>query len=66
MGFDFFVDEDEDDEDIEEFIRVQLKKNGAPCQSVYIDGGHEVKKLWTEKMMKKCIKDYHVPARHRL
>lgn len=66
LGFDFFVDQEMEDEEIERFIKKQLKKNRMPCQSVFIDDSHETQTLWTKKMIRECIENYHIPSSKRL
>jgi hypothetical protein len=56
LGFDFFVDVEEPQEDIALFIRGELKKKGSPCASI----SHSpavVEKLWTLKMISDCIRN---------
>ena len=65
LGFDFYVDFDEDAAEIEKFIRDTLKKYQKPLDGRLIVGQSEevVAKLWTRDMIDECIgKDDQVPT----
>ena len=57
LGFDFFVDSDENTENMIEFIKKELKNEGLPLQSIYCENIIiPVKVLWTKEMISNCIK----------
>jgi hypothetical protein len=57
LGFDFFVHADEDADDLENFLRAELRKNRLPCMSIFIsEPRFSDAKLWTRAKMAACIK----------
>ena len=54
LGFDFYVD-DFDDEEIENFIRRTLKKYGHNCIGITVKEV-SVPKVWTAQEIEDCIK----------
>lgn len=58
LGFDFYVDVDENMEDIMNFIKKELEKNKLPLVDIYVAENKRVeeKDLWTRRKIIKCIK----------
>jgi hypothetical protein len=59
LGYDFFVNPDEDRDKLYIFIKKCLKTYGRPFIGIHIDVRKDfpVDKLWTREMMAKCIKE---------
>ena len=59
LGFEFYVQVDEDPKDLEKFIRGCLREVRIPCQGITISRPYtkdHSNKLWTRRMIKMCIK----------
>ena len=54
LGFDFKVDDSEDDKDLEEWLRKTLKTYGHKIYSIRIYKIDE--EVWTREKMEECIK----------
>jgi hypothetical protein len=59
LGFDFYVDAEEDKDDMREWLKKELHKNNKPYISIIASDVKLVKKLWTQEMMARCIKETH-------
>lgn len=57
LGFDFYVDVEEDEDNMKEWLEKELHKNNKPCISIITSDVKLVKKLWTQEMMTQCIKE---------
>lgn len=55
LGFDFYVDDSENDEDLKEFLKETLKKNNRSYISINIYQKKQPK-VWTRDEMVECIK----------
>ena len=55
LGFDFTVDDSEDDEELKKFLQEKLKQYKRGCISINI---HTIiqPKIWTREEMEECIK----------
>ena len=56
LGYDFTVSDDEDDEEIKNFVMDQLKKYKRGCISVKVYNVPEPK-IWSREEIEKCIKE---------
>lgn len=56
LGFDFVVDDSENDKELYDFLKVKLKENGHSCLGIKIYDIPEYK-IWTREEMEKCIKE---------
>ena len=59
LGYEFYVNPDEDKVELDEFIKGCLKQFDRPLISIKYDikNDYPVKKLWTSEKMVKCIKE---------
>ena len=59
LGFDFYIDIDENLEYIEKWLRAKLKHYEHPCLSIKFENIVEAdpKNLWTIEKMERCIKE---------
>jgi len=64
LGFDFYVDADEDMDTMVEFIKGELKRlNKALDGNILVGDTHLVEKPWTREMITECIeKDNEIPT----
>lgn len=58
LGFDFFIDAEKNTKEVKKKIEKILKKHKIPIISITASGERLVEKLWTDKMMEKCIKEH--------
>jgi hypothetical protein len=59
LGYDFGVSPDEDQADIEKFLKETVKKNRQPFMRISVSKqkNFPVQSLWTKEKMEKCIKN---------
>jgi hypothetical protein len=59
LGYDFYINPDEDTRNIETLIRRCMRKKNQPIMGVSFDveKDYPVKNLWTRKMIEDCIKN---------
>ena len=62
LGYEFYVNPDEDHKELEIFIKKCLKTYGRPFMSISLSKrkNFPVKNLWTREKMAKCIKEHAV------
>jgi hypothetical protein len=62
LGYDFFVSPDENCNELCTFIKKCLKTYGRPLINIIINAHEDfpIKKLWTRKMIEKCIKEHNL------
>ena len=58
LGFDFYIDVDEDVEKMKKWLENEIKKNDLPLMGILVEEITDDKNPWTKKMMSKCIKEY--------